>query len=202
VHPNFYTTFTLFLYLMESKCCSVCAQKRVLSCFLKNPSANPGTKVFSTCIPCRDKAKKRRALQPLDANRPSKRPDVSRPLFEAPTNPSILLVSSTSAANSASNPAPAASPVPLSIPPAQPRPIQSVQRPVQPQPILPAQPQAAGFLPAEQWGYIQRFNAAMEEVKMETCLRCKEGRIKGDPEPMSRTTTPPLPFSSSGHRAY
>ncbi|PMD28775.1 hypothetical protein L207DRAFT_570230 [Hyaloscypha variabilis F] len=76
---------------MESKCCSVCAQKRVLSCFLKNPSANPGTKVFSTCIPCRDKAKKRRALQPLDANRPSKRPDVSRPLFEAPTNPSILL---------------------------------------------------------------------------------------------------------------
>jgi len=194
---------------MESKCCSVCAQKRVLSCFLKNPSANPGTKVFSTCIPCRDKAKKRRALQPLDANRPSKRPDVSRPLFEAPTNPSILLVSSTSAANSASNPAPAASPVPLSIPPAQPRPIQpvprpvrpsippaqprptqSVQRPVQPQPILPAQPQAAGFLPAEQWGYIQRFNAAMEEVKMETCLRCKEGRIKGDTN-VSDNNTPP-----------
>ncbi|KFZ15361.1 hypothetical protein V501_02746 [Pseudogymnoascus sp. VKM F-4519 (FW-2642)] len=42
------------------------------------------------------------------------------------------------------------------------------------QPVPPTQAQAAGFLPTEQWGYIQRFNAAMGQVKMETCSRCKE----------------------------
>ena len=58
---------------MDTKCCSKCAHTRLLSCFLKNASANLDSKVFSTCIPCRDQSNKRRALQPLDPNRPSKR---------------------------------------------------------------------------------------------------------------------------------
>lgn len=68
-----YSNLALFLYLMEYKYCSACAQKRVLSCFLKTSSADPGTRVFSTCIPCRDKSKKRRALQPLHPNKQPKR---------------------------------------------------------------------------------------------------------------------------------
>src|SRR5271155_3138496 len=38
----------------------------------------------------------------------------------------------------------------------------------------PIQPQAPGFLPADQWTSIQNFNKAMEQVKMESCSRCKE----------------------------
>jgi hypothetical protein len=55
-------------------------QRLSLSSFLKDTSANPSSKVFATCIPCHDKEKKRRALQPLDPNKPSKRPYMSRPL--------------------------------------------------------------------------------------------------------------------------
>jgi hypothetical protein len=205
---------------MESKYCSACAQKRVLSCFLKNPSANPGTKIFSTCIPCREKSKKRRVLQPLDTNRPSKRPVISRPLFETPTKPSILPIQRLIQPQPRApqpippvqhhaqpqEPIPLVQPrvrpqqplqplqphasqlmqpvqrqVPQSIPSAQPRPIQSVQRLVQPQPILPAQPQAAGFFPPEQWEYIQSFHATMNQVEMETCSRCKERWFAMDP---------------------
>ena len=38
----------------------------------------------------------------------------------------------------------------------------------------PIQPQAPGFLPADQWASIQSFNRAMEQVKMESCSCCKE----------------------------
>ena len=37
----------------------------------------------------------------------------------------------------------------------------------------PAQPEP-GFLPAEQWGWIQGFHKAMAAVEMETCSRCQE----------------------------
>jgi len=36
------------------------------------------------------------------------------------------------------------------------------------------QTQPTGFLPAEQWGYIQTFNAAMAVVEIEACVRCRE----------------------------
>jgi hypothetical protein len=57
---------------MSSKYCSSCMQKRLLPCFLKDALASPTSRVYSTCIQCRDKAKasrgKRPALQPLDPN--------------------------------------------------------------------------------------------------------------------------------------
>src|SRR5271163_1666287 len=60
---------------MDSKYCSGCLQKLLLSSFLADASANPGSKVFATCTPCRDRRSKtkRKALQPLDPNVPSKR---------------------------------------------------------------------------------------------------------------------------------
>ena len=83
--------YTLFLYLMDSKYCLACACKLLLSSFLKDTSADPSSKVFATCIPCCNKSKKRRALQALDQNRLSKKPDISRLLFEVLAKPSILL---------------------------------------------------------------------------------------------------------------
>src|SRR5271156_3914271 len=85
VHPYFstrllfHTRFPLSLLLppqMDSKYCSSCLQKRLLSSFLADASANPGSKVFATCIPCRDRRRsktKRKALQPLDPNIQPKR---------------------------------------------------------------------------------------------------------------------------------
>jgi hypothetical protein len=199
---------------MDSKYCSACARKLLLSSFLKDPSADPSSKVFATCIPCRNKSKKRRALQAFDQNRPSKKTDISRPLFEVPTEPSILPAQRRvqprpiqSVQHQPTPPVQHHAPPQEPIPPAQPRvrrqpplqplrpqapqpiqpaqrpvehqtrvpqPIPAVQRPVRPQPPLPAQPQTAGFLPSEQWGYIQSFHAAMNQVEMETCGRCKE----------------------------
>jgi hypothetical protein len=60
--------FLCFYVKMDSKYCSSCARKRLLSFFLKNASADPGSKVFSTCFTCRDRCQKRKALQPLDSN--------------------------------------------------------------------------------------------------------------------------------------
>ena len=75
---------------MDSKYCSSCAQKHLLSFFLKNASADPGSKVFSTCITCRDRCQKRKALQPLDPNIQVKR-RVPRPI-KAPTRPNPLIL--------------------------------------------------------------------------------------------------------------
>ncbi|KID81125.1 ATP-dependent DNA helicase PIF1 [Metarhizium guizhouense ARSEF 977] len=205
------------------------------------------TAAIDLAIGCREKSRKRRVVQPLDANRPSKRPDISRsplpkshPLLEEPARPSTLPVQRHDQPQQPIPPVqprvlrrqhlqplrqpprpiqPAQCPVQLRVPepiqliqrhihprsisprvlrqqplqPLQPqvsRPIQPVQRPVHlqprvtepiqpvprqvPQPILPAQPGVAGFLPAVQWGYIRSFHAAMDQVRMETCLRCKE----------------------------
>lgn len=136
---------------MESKYCSACAQKRVLSCFLKNPSANPGTKVFSTCIPCRDKSKKRRALQPLDPNKQSKRRielstttrpiersnprplPVLPPLLDRHPDPIVLPLSESRPLFEART-KPSILPVQHRV---QPRPIQPGQSPVQHRPQVP-----------------------------------------------------------------
>lgn len=59
---------------MDSKYCSQCLQKLPPSSFLANAAADPGSKVFKTCIACRGKSRsKRKALQPLHPNIPSKR---------------------------------------------------------------------------------------------------------------------------------
>jgi hypothetical protein len=84
---------------MESRYCSSCFQSCLLSCFLLNVSTKPGSKVFKTCIACRvsqQKSKKRKALQPLDPNIPSKRPAISCPKpTKAPLIPPPYIQSKT-----------------------------------------------------------------------------------------------------------
>ncbi|KIE03504.1 ATP-dependent DNA helicase PIF1, partial [Metarhizium majus ARSEF 297] len=230
---------------MDSKYCSACLQKHPLSSFLKDTSSDLGSKIFSTCIPCRArKSNKRKALQPSCPDVPLKRrgrpklsvfptsrplqplltprplapalpplrdddpgplvpslPEARRPLFEAQTRPPLLPVHRQ----------PALPGRPQRVQPIQPQALPPFQHHVQPQPtgFLPAEqsshtiitgrvgsdsepvrpllpvhsetrsmpptpPRDTGFLPTEQWGYIQSFNAAMGQIKMETCTRCKE----------------------------
>jgi hypothetical protein len=210
---------------MDSKYCSSCLQKRLLSCF----SATSTGKVLSTCNSCRTKGnKKRKALQELDPNLPSKR-HVTRPKTTTITpgtpqlrpNPPSLLEPRPVAPSipqlrpnppSLLRPHPIAPGVPQ-LPPNPPRilkphPIapsvaqlrpnppgllelrpttpsclesRSIpsnileSRPTRPPQILqPLIPCENGFLSAEQWGHIQTFNRKMANIKMETCIRCKE----------------------------
>jgi hypothetical protein len=150
---------------MDSKYCSACAKKLPISSFLKDASANPGSKVLKTCLLCRNKSKsKRKALQPLDPNIPAKRqrPPPVEPLTHLePLHPHRNPVESLK-----SPPEPAVLPPLLKTrPELSTRPPTSIQPP-------PLQHQTTVFLPAEQWGYIQGFYAAMDQVKMETCSRC------------------------------
>jgi hypothetical protein len=71
---------------MDSKYCSACIKKLPLSSFLKDASADLRSRVFKTCILCRDKSK-RKASQLSGPDLPSKRRTTR--LTEAPT-PSIL----------------------------------------------------------------------------------------------------------------
>jgi ssDNA-binding Zn-finger/Zn-ribbon topoisomerase 1 len=147
------------MFKMDSKYCSGYHQKRLLSCFPTNKSG----KVLATCNSCRtSQAKyntKRKALQLLHPNLPSKRRDIGPKITTA--TPSI----------------PQTRPNP-------PAPIESGLTPrIELEPRLNPAPQEPrlrpilsenGFLSAEQWGWIQSFNTKIAEVKMETCKRCKE----------------------------
>ena len=65
--------YILYIFKMDSKYCSGCIRKLPLSCFPTNASG----KVLATCTSCRSAQaksnKKRKALQELDPNLPSKR---------------------------------------------------------------------------------------------------------------------------------
>ena len=51
--------------IMDEKRCSTCAKKLPLSLFLANTSADMTSKVFATCISCRERSRsKRKAAQP------------------------------------------------------------------------------------------------------------------------------------------
>src|SRR5271156_2831450 len=167
---------------MDSKYCSGCTQKRLLSSFLSDAS-NLGSKVLATCNICRaskSRYQKRKALQPLDPNIQAKR-RVPRPT-KAPTRPKPLipppapLESRPEATIPPPNP-PESRPNPPSLLESRPQspiyvPTPAPAQPIQP-PIQPLQPKL-GFLPAEQWKLIQDFHTALDGVKMEYCLRCKE----------------------------
>src|ERR1700723_3090493 len=76
---------------MDSKYCSGCAQKRLLSCFLSDAS-NPASKVLATyalCRASRARSSKRKALQLLDPNIQAKR-RVPQPT-KAPTRPEATI---------------------------------------------------------------------------------------------------------------
>lgn len=53
-------------------------------------------------------------------------------------------------------------------------PIFPVARPQPSQSRPERQPPVSGFLPAEQWQYLQDFHNAMARISMESCTRCKE----------------------------
>src|SRR5277367_4183508 len=157
---------------MASKYCSACIQKLPLSSFLANASADLGSKVFKTCIACRGKSKtKRKALQELHPNVPPKK----RATTCTHPKPSILPPTPLKSRLEATipPPAPLESRLEATIPPPNP-PESRPETPIRvPTPPL-IQPQTPGFLPADQWHFIQNFHAAMDKVKMETCIRCKE----------------------------
>jgi hypothetical protein len=86
---------------MASKCCSRCANTHPLYSFLADPS-NPKSKIRLTCVKCRTensgaKARmKRKALESLDPNVPSKRPVITRTKpTEAPLIPPPPIQSET-----------------------------------------------------------------------------------------------------------
>src|SRR5271154_219177 len=177
---------------MSSKYCSSCTQERLLSCFLKDAS-NPASKVLATCASCRAataRHSKRKALQPLDPNIQTKRrvprstkaptrlnpsilpPNPAKPLpVPAETRPEATILPRSTKAPTCLNPS-ILPPNPVEAPPvpAETHPEAPIPTPTPP----PIQPQAPGFLPADQWTSIQNFNKAMEQVKMESCIRCKE----------------------------
>jgi hypothetical protein len=84
---------------MDSKFCSSCYQKRLITSFFKDPS-NSKSKVLKTCTMCRSSTlrsqNKRKALQPLAPNVPSKRPAIARTKpAEAPSIPPPYIQSET-----------------------------------------------------------------------------------------------------------
>jgi hypothetical protein len=95
---------------------------------------------------------KRKALESLDPNVPSKRPIITRAKpIEAPLISSPPIQSETRLEPSIYRLSP-----PESRPEAPP----------------PPDVQPAGFLPANQWKLVQDFHTALDGVKMEYCLRC------------------------------
>ncbi len=157
---------------ISSKYCAQCIRKLPIASFLQHATARPDSKVFVTCISCRKKARKRRAARSTSEPHPSE----SRPKRGAlqPLNPNRR--------SEATSVQPPLDP-PLDHPAPEPPPVPRVNAP----PISPRRsepPPVPGFLSAQQWEYIQRFNMAMQAVKMETFLRCKERwfamDLKGD----------------------
>jgi hypothetical protein len=111
---------------------------------------------------------KRKALQPLDANIPSKRPATAR------TKPTQAPFISPPQIYSEIHPEPLICPLPpsesrLEVPVLIPPVPESPQAHPQPPPMQPT-----GFLPADQWRLIQDFHNALDGVKMEYCARCRE----------------------------
>jgi hypothetical protein len=124
-----------------------------------------------TSIDCRARAQekhKRNALEPLHPHIPSKRRIIGRTKpTEAPSIPPPHIRSKTRPESSICH---------LSLPESRPQAPLLIPPPVPESPPLPPPPpvQPAGFLPADQWKLIQNFHTALDGVKMEYCLRCRE----------------------------
>lgn len=147
---------------MDSKYCSACLNKRLVSYFVRNATALPNSKVFATCYTCREKSQirrhnKRPALQELDSN--VRRPPALRaPPVTIPPRDTFRSISRSHT--------PQLARIPPEIP---------LETPLIPE-ILPEAPlpptTLPGFLPQPQWDRIQAFHTRLESIKMETCLRC------------------------------
>jgi len=147
---------------MDTKYCSGCYQKRPISSFLRDPSAGPNSRVLASCIRCRAAKekynKKRKALQQLDPNIPPKRRAIAttrpKPSIPPPNprrEPLFPLLN------------PPESRLETIIPPPNP-PESRLETPIRVPTPPPTQPQTPGFLPADQWQFIQNFHTAMDRV--------------------------------------
>jgi hypothetical protein len=160
---------------MPSKCCSKCAHTLPLSSFLKDLS-DPKSRSLLLCSKCRAQAitnrNKRKALQSIDPNITSKRPAIGRTKHtEDPLIPPQIPSETRLQASICSYPQPESRPqAPLLI---LPTPEPPPRPPQPPPPTLPSV-QPVGFLPPDQWKLIQGFHSALDGVKMEYCLRCRE----------------------------
>jgi len=163
---------------MPLKCCSSCANDRPESLFFKTPALGINGGLFKTCSKCRATAKasltKRKALQALDPNigpaKKKSKASICRTVI-APIPPSIEIPPPVETPPAIQT-RPEARPEPITRPQSRPpAPIQPKSRPQSP----PAYSEPhTGFLPAEEWGYIQRFHAELDNIVMEECSRCRE----------------------------
>jgi hypothetical protein len=141
--------------------------------FLADPS-DPKSQIRVACAKCRGYNRKswhkRMAPQPLDPNASSKRPTTAH------LNPTTVPLISPPHIQSETRPEPSIRPLPppesrpeapLLIPPLP-------ASPPRPPPTPPPPVQPAGFLPADQWTLIQTFYTALDVVKIEYCLRCRQ----------------------------
>jgi hypothetical protein len=156
---------------MASKYWPACIQKLLLSFFLASASADLGSEAFKTCIACRGKSKsKQEALEELHPNVPPKRRSTvcthPKPLIPPPA----LLESCSETPVPPPNPPKSRSEHPILLyNPPLPRPEPSLLYvPTSPPPPAP------GFLPDDQWQWIQIFHKAIAAVDMETCSHCRE----------------------------
>jgi len=139
--------FPSYLCLIDSKFYSSCYQSRLFPSFLKDPS-NSESKILKTCITCRTRTiqsrNKRKALQPLDPNIPSKRPAIAntRPI-EAPLIPPPHVRSETRLESSI-HPPESRPPAPLIAPPI---PESCPQGPLLIPPIPESRPEAPLLIP-------------------------------------------------------
>jgi hypothetical protein len=126
----------------------MCPYKLPLSSFLKDALASPSSQIYSTCIQCRSKK---------NASNGKKR--VALQSLDPNIQPTKRVCRSNSLQPTVT------SPRPLSNPPPEP--------PRAPVTVLPLT-EPAGFLPTDEWCYIQGFNKAMAAVQLEMCERCQE----------------------------
>ena len=128
---------------MASKYCAHCIQKLLLPSFLADP-CDPKSKTLTTCINCRARRwekKKRKALEPLDPNIPSKRPKIgcTKPT-KAPLIPLHIQPETRPESSIRPLPSPESRPqAPLLIPPTPKSPLRPPSQPPLP-PIPPPPP--------------------------------------------------------------
>jgi hypothetical protein len=157
---------------MAPKYCSTCIQQRAESFFFKNPTLGVDGGFYKTCSKCRGHKStaetKRKKLQELHPNvgpiKKKSKASTNRKVI-APIPPPVEPPYTVQ-----TRPETRHGPItrPQSIPPAL---IQPKSRPRS----TPACSQPhTGFLPPEEWGYIRKFYAELDNIDMEECSRCRE----------------------------
>jgi hypothetical protein len=145
--------------LSRHKYCSSCVHKLPPACFLKDYEANTGSRVYSLCIACCEKAREKgrgrkrkasQAVQPV------------LPLLLPPIPQSLAVEAGATAVTT----------LPV-------RPDISADLPVEPNPSAhTAANVSTGFLPVHEWSYIQSFHTEIGLLQIESCSRCLQRWFK------------------------